>query len=211
LILALCRYGGIRCPSELLPLTWTDVNWEGNRFRVDSPKTGERWVPIFPELKLHLEEAFELAEPGTVHVISRRRLSGQALLSQLKKICRRAGVKLWIKPFHNLRASRETELAASFPLHVVCAWIGNSAAIAQKHYLQVTDGDYERAAGGAAKSGAVSGEALQNPVQSASGREGQELTQPDMPRGLSHLLSSQVFQLHSVTVTPRGFEPLLAP
>jgi hypothetical protein len=49
-------------------------------------------------------------------------------------------------------------LAAEHPLHVVCYWIGNSALIAAKHYLQVTDGDFERAA----KSGAV---ALQNPVQ----------------------------------------------
>lgn len=64
------------------------------------------------------------------------------------------------KPFHNMRASRETELAATFPLHIVCEWIGNSAAIAQKHYLQVTDADYEKATsqGGVAKSDAVSAE-----------------------------------------------------
>ena len=37
------------------------------------------------------------------------------------------------------RATRETELAALYPLHVVCAWIGNSRAVAQEHYLQVTD------------------------------------------------------------------------
>jgi integrase len=27
LIVALCRYGGLRCPSELLPLRWTDVRF----------------------------------------------------------------------------------------------------------------------------------------------------------------------------------------
>src|SRR5262249_10224010 len=32
------------------------------------------------------------------------------------------------------RTIRETELAATYPLHVVCAWIGNTATIAQKHY-----------------------------------------------------------------------------
>jgi hypothetical protein len=26
LIMALCRYGGVRCPSELLPLQWSEVN-----------------------------------------------------------------------------------------------------------------------------------------------------------------------------------------
>ena len=54
-----------------------------------------------------------------------------------------------------LRATRETELMAIYPGHVVCKWIGNSRAIAQKHYLQVTDEDYAKAA-------------TQNPTQQAA-------------------------------------------
>ncbi|MHB1421853.1 MAG: hypothetical protein ACYC3I_01390 [Gemmataceae bacterium] len=99
---------------------------------------------------------FRASRAGTVSIINRYRNTNQNLRTQLQRICKRAGVTPWGKPFHNLRASRETELAASFPLHVVCAWIGNSAAIAQKHYLQVVDADYDKAAGSAAKSGAVS-------------------------------------------------------
>ena len=30
--------------------------------------------------------------------------------------------------------------------HVVCAWIGNSKVVARKHYLQVTEEHFERAA-----------------------------------------------------------------
>jgi len=45
-----------------------------------------------------------------------------------------------------MRASRETELAQTHPLHVVTAWIGNSARIAVKHYLQVTDSDFVKTA-----------------------------------------------------------------
>ncbi|MCS7046343.1 MAG: hypothetical protein NZO58_08310 [Gemmataceae bacterium] len=48
-----------------------------------------------------------------------------------------------------------TELAAEYPIHVVCQWIGNSAAIAAKHYLTVREEDYARAAQGGAKSGAL--------------------------------------------------------
>ena len=71
LLLALARYGGLRTPSEPLALEWADVNWERNRFRVVAPKTehqdgGERWVPLFPELRPHLEEAFDRAAPGSV-------------------------------------------------------------------------------------------------------------------------------------------------
>src|SRR5262249_16793747 len=141
-----------------------DVDWERERFRVRSPKKerladgGERWVPIFPELRPYLEEAFERAEPGALHVISRYRDRNANLRTQLNRIIRKAGLTPWPKLFHNLRSTRQTELAAEFPLHVVCAWIGNKQAVAAEHYLQVTDADFRRAA----KSGAV---ALQNPVQ----------------------------------------------
>jgi integrase len=155
LIIALSRFGGLRCPSEHLALRWQDVDWARDRFAVHSPKTGERWVPIFPELRLYLEECFDMAEAGAVHVISRYRDSNTNLRTTFTKIIRRAGVKPWPKLFHNLRASRETELAATYPIHVVCEWIGNSAAVAAKHYLTVREEDFERAAQGGAKSGAL--------------------------------------------------------
>src|SRR5262249_42560705 len=135
LLIALSRFGGLRCPSEHLALEWRDVDWERSRFLVRSPKTGDRWVPIFPELRPYFDECFELAEEGTVHVITRYRDKNANLRTAFLKIIKRAGVKPWPKVFHNLRASRETELAAQFPIHVVCQWIGNSAAIAAKHYL----------------------------------------------------------------------------
>jgi hypothetical protein len=84
------------------------------------------------------------------------------------RIIERAGLKPWPRLFHNMRASRQTELTARFPLHVVCEWIGNSAPIADKHYLQVTDSHYADAAAafttdqGGAQSGAL---AAQNQAQ----------------------------------------------
>src|SRR5262249_15572408 len=39
LIVALSRYGGVRCPSETLALEWPDVDWERARVRISSPKT----------------------------------------------------------------------------------------------------------------------------------------------------------------------------
>ena len=41
-IVALCRFGGLRCPSEVLTLKWADVDWENGRFRIHSPKTEHR-------------------------------------------------------------------------------------------------------------------------------------------------------------------------
>ena len=61
------------------------------------------------------------------------------------KIIRRAGLKPWPKLFQNLRSTRETELADDFPIQVVCDWIGNTEAVAAKHYLQVTEDHFAKA------------------------------------------------------------------
>lgn len=173
LLFALSRYGGLRCPSEHLSLRWGDVDWERGRITVPSPKTehhpgGEsRVIPLFPELRPYLDEAFDLAEPETEYVITRYRHRNSNLRTQLQRIIRRAGLEPWPKLFQNLRSTRETELAEKFPLHVVCAWIGNSQPVAVKHYLQVTDEHFARAAKGGAKSGA---KAVQNPVQQTAAR-----------------------------------------
>ena len=155
LLFALSRYGGLRCPSEHLSLRWGDVDWERNRITVHSPKTERhegresRQIPIFPELRPYLEEIYFAAlETGELpeYVITRYRSGNANLRTQLERIIRRAGLEPWVKPFQNLRSTRETELAEQFPIHVVCAWIGNTQAVAAKHYLQVRDEDFQRAA-----------------------------------------------------------------
>jgi len=55
-------------------------------------------------------------------------------------------LKPWPKLWQNLRSTRETELADQFPAHVASAWIGNSVAVAVKHYLQVTEDHFKQAA-----------------------------------------------------------------
>lgn len=153
LLIALSRFGGLRVPSEALALRWTDVDWEHNRLTVRSPKTehhegkGERIIPLFPEIREHLQAVFDAAPVGSVNVIERYR-EGCNLNPHLRRIIKRAGLSPWERTWHNLRASRQTELAATFPLHTVCAWIGNTKAIAAGHYLQVTDADWTRATRG---------------------------------------------------------------
>ena len=45
-------------------------------------------------------------------------------------------------------------MAKDYPLHVFTAWLGNTPRIAMKHYLQVTDDDFQRASKSGAQSGA---------------------------------------------------------
>ncbi len=168
LIFTLARYGGLRCPSEHLALQWGDVNWANDRITVRSPKTeghegkASRVIPLFPELRRYLQEVWEQTEPGTEYVLTRYRDTNANLRTQLERIIRRAGLNPWPKPFQNLRATRETELAETYPIQVVCDWIGNSPTVASRHYLQVTEAHFRRAV-----KTAVGGEkkALQNPVQ----------------------------------------------
>ena len=125
---------------------------------------------MFAELRPYLEEVFEEAEPGTEYVITRYRDSNTNLRTRLQKIIRRAGLKPWPKLWQNLRSTQETELAESWPIHVVCQWIGNSQAVAAKHYLQVTDEHFRQAAKGAQI-------AAQNPAQQAQ-ESGGKASQP---------------------------------
>jgi len=210
LLLALARYGGLRTPSEPLSLEWADVNWERQRFRVVAPKTkhedgGERWVPLFPELLPYLEEAFDRAEPGAVNIITRCRDAKVNLRTQLGRIVRRAGVKLWPRPFQNLRASRETELAETFPIHVAADWLGNSPKTALAHYTQVTEQHYLQAVKeGAAHKAAQQGTAEPRTEPQALGRE---MAESDTVRDLA----TPCDNLLHCGVTPTGFEPVSQP
>src|SRR5262245_55402571 len=95
----------------------------------------------FSEVETALRELQELAEDDAVYVISRSRDPGVNWRTQFTKILKRAGLEPWPKLFHQLRISRQTELAAVHPLHVVCDWICNSRLIAQEHYLRSTVAD----------------------------------------------------------------------
>lgn len=133
-------------------------------------------IPLFPELRPHLEAMRAEAEPGTEYLITRYRSVRQNLSTQFERIVCRAGTEPWPKLFQNLRSTRETELMESFPAHVVCAWIGNSEAIAQKHYLQLTDDHFAKAVGLSTsseasqlpKSAPPQKTPVQNPVQHTS-------------------------------------------
>ncbi|MFM8572597.1 MAG: tyrosine-type recombinase/integrase, partial [Pirellula sp.] len=139
-IIALARYGGLRCPSEVLSLRWQDIDWDKQRINVPSPKTAHhgkesRMIPLFPELQVALEEAWELAPEGAIYVVDEHyRKSSNAsngwrncnLRTNFERIIARAGLVPWPKLFHALRSSRETELAQDFPIHVVTAWLGNT-------------------------------------------------------------------------------------
>ncbi len=106
---------------------------------------GDLWYQIGGVLQQALLASLAEAPEGSEFVITRYRDANANLRTQFHRIVRKAGLEPWQKPFQNLRSTRETELAETYPMHVVCAWIGNSESVAAKHYLQVTDEHFERA------------------------------------------------------------------
>lgn len=137
-IVALARIAAFRVPSEPLSLQWQHINWETGMMSVYAPKTGFRPTPIFASLRPYLEALWDQAETGSPWVISKHRITGQAMSSIVLRAIGRAGIPIWPKLFQNLRSSAETDMMARFPLHVCCKWCGNSPKVAQRHYLQVT-------------------------------------------------------------------------
>ena len=139
-------------PSEALALRWQDVNWEQGVLHVHARKTahhkhgGERMVPIFPEVLPLLREVWEQAPEGAVHVIEHHR-NHPNLGVMLSRIVRQAGLTPWAKIWHNMRASRCTELQqGGFAPQVVTDWCGHTEAIAEQAYWMTTAEDFARAA-----------------------------------------------------------------
>ena len=116
LIFALARYGPLRCPSEVLELKWSDIDWKKQEMLVRSEKTahhvgqGSRRVPVFNELLPFIEDARELSVGKGEYLIHRYRGAESNLRTQLHRIIERAHLETWPKAFQNLRTSRATDL-----------------------------------------------------------------------------------------------------
>ncbi len=128
------------------------------------------------------------------------------LRTQLHRIIKRAGLKPWPKCFQNCWSTRETELAEKYPLHVVCSWLGNSQAVAAKHYLQVTDKHFQQASEGGAESGALTAQNEAQPVAADIRHHPKESTQALAPVDNRPVLAEDG---EAWQVTPTGLEPVL--
>ena len=151
IIFALARFGGLRCPSEIIKLKWSDVDFEKRRITVTAPKTKRyvgketRIIPLYPELEPYLTRATDQSGGGE-YVVKASRDKNVNFRTRFEKILKAAGVEQWPKLFQNLRSTRQTELIdEGHPAHVVAKWMGNSEVVAKDHYYQVTDDHFTKA------------------------------------------------------------------
>lgn len=175
LLVALARLGGLRCPSEVGALTWDHINWEKGRLMVLAPKTehhgGEhavRVVPICPELRAILAEAFDRAEPGATLVVPMAARPGVNFSTHLRRIILKAGHKPWDRLLQNLRASCETDWVERYPAHAVAKWLGHSPKVAAEHYLMSREHHFEDVVNRGAASSVTSAEEAASSPDEAS-------------------------------------------
>jgi integrase len=157
-LIAFVRLTACRVPSELVGLTWSDVDFVAKRIVIRSPKTkhhgGEHAVrscPMFPELVPYLEALAGLVGPGVdiplsspvFPIASDPRVN---LRTQLSRLIVQSGLAVWSKLFVNMRSSRETELLAVYPVADVCRWLGHSPAVAARFYAQARSEVADKAA-----------------------------------------------------------------
>jgi len=174
LIIALARIGGIRIVSELCGLRWSEIDWKEKWFWVHSPKTehhegqDKRKIPLFPELECRFQELYDTLPEGCNDLVFTTESDTppsihpkKSLSSWIHKVAKRAGVKLWKKPFQNCRSSRDTELRRMHPAHrvnewighnqeatedrashLVNEWMGHTQQVAEDHYIQELPDDF---------------------------------------------------------------------
>jgi len=157
-IVGLARYGGLRCPSEVLSIRWEQIDWLSNKMIIPSPKTEHlagkdfRDCPLFADLRIILEpqkkSAGYVIEKDEMRALADRPTgwANANLRKELLTRLDRAKIKPWPRLFHSMRASRQTELEREFGLAAACAWLGNTASIAKEHYLLVTSDAWQKAA-----------------------------------------------------------------
>lgn len=146
-VLALARYAGLRIPSEIQDLRFSDFDPIGI-FRVPiSGKTGTRRVPLFDEVKPYLEAIKAASQPEQEFVFEKYRTC-KNIGTLIKKKMQKAGLKTWEKFFVNLRSSCITDKERlGLPKSQMDSVFGNSEAIRLKHYIQPMQDDAYAALG----------------------------------------------------------------
>ena len=214
LVVALARYAGLRCPSEVGALTWGDLAWDRAALTVRAAKTEHhggdhavRVVPVCPRLLEILADAFEAAEDGENLIVPMAAHKAANLRTTLEKIIERAGCRPWPRLLQNLRASCETDWVQNYPAHDVARWLGHSPNVASRHYLQPRDHHFASVVGGGAQCGAL---VAQNAAQQAPATDTQRIARREKtlvnPEGNSVSLGNHE-ELEICSVGGEGLEP----
>jgi integrase len=135
LFFALARFAGLRVPSEVRHLRYSDFTENTIRIHADT-KTGKREVPLFCEVRKIVDRIkASLGDKYNSAALVFPKVGGfrRRILQAIKK----SGVKCWTKLFVNLRSSCITDFSErGYAEKTMDAIFGNSAAVRLRHYIQ---------------------------------------------------------------------------
>lgn len=144
---AIARLAGLRI-NEIRRLWSRHIDTDRNIIMVrpekETTKQSRRDVPMSPDLRCRLtlipgEQLCENLGSGLYR-------SGHP--HSARHIIQSAGVELYKKPFHNLRASAERDwYDQGFSVMDVCHWMGHGPEVSKRHYTRPTPGAMARATG----------------------------------------------------------------
>ncbi len=113
-------------------------------FVLIAQKTGRRRVvPLQPKLYELLLGAFEQAEEGEERICP---ISRHCLWRNFRAIRKRAGLDTWKDAFQVMRRNCETDWTQEYPQYAVSNWISHDIKVSGRHYLQIPEKLYDRAA-----------------------------------------------------------------
>lgn len=191
-VYSLLRFAGLRCPSEVQALRWSDLDLRPDKMalRVRSRKTEhhegreQRTVPIFPELQPMLFDYVRSckAQQGPLFPSLP---SSVNLRNRFQRMMAKAGVAPWPRLFQNLRASFATDLVEHVPSHMAAAWCGHTVAIQQSAYMIQRDTHFKSAVRGAFRLGGSTADSAinialtaQNPASHGIAQDRKESHEP---------------------------------
>lgn len=142
---ALARLAGLR-RGELVALEWGHIDFDEKTIQVKARKDGrgkrrrgtkqrDRSVPVEPRLYAILRECYDRAPEGAVRVCPIGGAKGTNNIERdARATLKRAKLPDYAKPLHTLRKNLQSEWEAEHSTLNVCAWLGNSPAVAAEHY-----------------------------------------------------------------------------
>ncbi|WP_428389915.1 tyrosine-type recombinase/integrase [Mucisphaera sp.] len=143
-LIALARYGGLRTPSEPRAIRIMDVKLDQgfilvhDQKRKKDAKTHTRRVPIYPQLRPYIEDLLEIAPEGAVMLLPEQ--SFRNFQKRMAETIQRAGLTPWPRVWHNLRASRATELTQEgHAMADAARWMGHTIKTMASHYVMSCD------------------------------------------------------------------------
>ena len=138
--------------GEIEHLEWEDVRLDLGVIFIQAkedwqPKTNERVIPISPALQAILVEHYEARRSDRFVIANRAGNRQTHLLSKVKKVCRRAGIKPLAATVHALRHSFGAHLRmAGTPLATIADLMGHADLSTTQIYAKVQIGHLRDAA-----------------------------------------------------------------